>query len=69
MLRQRGGRVVLLDGVEVLSRHHFRTKDEARQVISAWVEEFYNPTRRHGSAGMTSPIHFEKSLTIRSVTA
>jgi len=36
-----------------------RAKDQARQVISAWVEEFYNPRRRHGSAGMKSPIEFE----------
>ena len=54
---------------EVLSRYHFRTKDEARQVISAWIEEFYNPKRRHSSAGMKSPIEFEKSLTIRAIAA
>jgi putative transposase len=54
---------------EVLSRHHFRTKDEARQVISAWVEEFYNPRRRHGSAGMKSPVEFEKTLTIKAIAA
>ena len=54
---------------EVLSRHHFRTKDEARQVISAWIEEFYNPRRRHSSADMMSPIEFEKSLTIKAIAA
>jgi len=54
---------------EVLSRQHFRTKDQARQVISAWVEEFYNPRRRHGSAGMKSPIEFEKSPTIKAIAA
>jgi len=54
---------------EVLSRHRFRTKDEARQVISAWVDEFYNPTRRHGSAGMKSPIEFEKTPTIKAIAA
>ena len=54
---------------EVLSRHHFHTKDEARRVISAWVEGFYNPKRRHGSAGMTSPIAFEKSPTIQAIAA
>ena len=54
---------------EVLSRHHFRTKDEARQVISAWVDEFYNPTRRHSTAGMKSPIEFEETPTIRAIAA
>jgi transposase InsO family protein len=54
---------------EVLSRHHFRTKDEARQVISVWIEEFYNPKRRHSSAGMKSPIEFEKTLTIKAIAA
>ncbi len=54
---------------EVLSRHHFRTKDQARRIINAWVEEFYNLRRRHGSAGMTSPIAFERSLTIKAIAA
>ncbi len=54
---------------EVLSRNTFRTKDEARQVISAWIEDFYNPTRRHGSAGMKSPIEFERSSTIKAIAA
>ena len=54
---------------EVLSRHHFRTKDEARQVISTWIEEFYNPRRRHGSAAMMSPIEFEKTLNIKAIAA
>ena len=54
---------------EVLSRHHFRTKDQARRMINAWVEEFYNLRRRHGSAGMTSPIAFERSLTIKAIAA
>jgi putative transposase len=54
---------------EVLSRHHFRTKDEARQFVSAWIEEFYNPKRRHSSAGMKSPIEFEKTLTIKAIAA
>jgi putative transposase len=47
---------------EVLSRHHFRTKDEARQVISAWIEQFYNPVRRHSTLAMRSPIGHEKAL-------
>ncbi len=48
---------------------HFRTKDEARRVISAWIEEFYNPKRRHSTAAMKSPLEFEKIITIRAIAA
>lgn len=44
---------------EVLSRHHFRTKAEARRVVLAWCHEFYNVRRRHSSAGMMSPDAYE----------
>jgi len=54
---------------EVLSRHTFATREEARRVISAWIEEFYNPRRRHSSAGMKSPIEYEKCLTIKAIAA
>jgi len=54
---------------EVLRRHRFRTKDEARQVISRWVHEFYNVRRRHSTIGMTSPDVFEKSLTLHAIAA
>ena len=45
---------------EVLSRHHFRTKDEARTVVLAWCHEFYNTRRRHSSAALLPPDEFEK---------
>jgi len=54
---------------EVLSRHTFATREQARRVISTWVQEFYNPRRRHSSAGMKSPIAYEESLTIRAIAA
>jgi putative transposase len=44
---------------EVLSRHHFTTRAEARRVVLAWCHEFYNVRRRHSSAGMLSPDAFE----------
>lgn len=44
---------------EVLSRHHFTTREQARQVISAWIEQFYNPIRRHSTLSMRSPIGHE----------
>jgi len=47
---------------EVLSRHTFATREQARQVISAWVEEFYNPIRRHSTLDLRSPIGHEQAL-------
>ena len=50
---------------EVLSRHHFTTRAEARQVVTLWVCDFYNSRRRHSSCGMKSPIDYERDATIR----
>jgi putative transposase len=44
---------------EVLSRHHFKTREEAQQTIVKWVVDFYNRRRRHSSCGMQSPIAYE----------
>jgi putative transposase len=46
---------------EVLSRHHFTTRDQARKIIVAWCQDFYNPRRRHSSAGLQAPDHYEKT--------
>jgi putative transposase len=45
---------------EVLSRHTFTTKAQARTIVLAWCHEFYNTRRRHSSAAMLSPAEFEK---------
>jgi putative transposase len=49
---------------EVLSRHHFTTREQARRVVTAWAYEFYNQRRRHSSAAMMSPIDYETSATV-----
>ena len=51
---------------EVLSRHHFRTRDEAQRVVVNWVVDFYNRTRRHSSCGMQSPIDYENTAANRA---
>lgn len=48
---------------EVLDRHHFLARDEARAAIFAWVEGWYNPHRRHSSLGYLSPQEFERRFT------
>jgi transposase InsO family protein len=51
---------------EVLSRHHFTTREEARQTIVKWVVDFYNRRRRHSSCGMQSPIDYETNAASRA---
>jgi putative transposase len=51
---------------EVLSRHHFSTRNEAREVITNWVCDFYNKARRHSSCGMKSPIDYENSAMLEA---
>src|ERR1019366_6277277 len=43
---------------EVLSRHHFTTKAQARTVVLAWCHEFYNTHRRHSSRMSRVPWNF-----------
>jgi len=47
---------------EVLSRHHFATRAQARAVVGAWCHDFYNTGRRHSSAGMMAPIDYEHAV-------
>jgi putative transposase len=54
---------------ELLSRHHFATKAQARAVVTAWCHEFYNGQRRHSSAGLLPPIEYEKIAVIQSEAA
>jgi transposase InsO family protein len=51
---------------EVLSRHHFTTRDEAQRVIVRWVGDFYNRRRRHSFCDMQSPIDYETSAANRA---
>jgi len=54
---------------EVLSRHHFTTKAQARQVVVAWCQDFYNSRRRHSSAALMSPIQYERLAADQPVAA
>lgn len=51
--------------VQLLKRERVRsqtylTRDDARADVFNCIEMFYNPKRRHGSAGDTSPAEFER---------
>ncbi len=50
--------------LELLDRHHWRTRDRLASAIFDYVEAFYNPRRRHSSIGNLSPAQFESRHTI-----
>ena len=44
---------------EFTSQHTFPTREEARRRIAAWIDDWYNTTRRHSTCGMMSPVAYE----------
>jgi putative transposase len=46
---------------ELLDRHHWTTRQHLASAIFEWIEAFYNPTRRHSSNGMLSPVDYEQT--------
>ena len=51
---------------EVLSRHHFSTREEAQEVVVTWVVDFYNGRRRHSTCGMISPVAYENAVNLEA---
>ena len=47
---------------ELLDRHTFRTRDQARLALFHWIEGSYNPRRRHSTLGQRSPQRHEKIM-------
>ncbi|MDU1063849.1 MAG: integrase core domain-containing protein [Cutibacterium avidum] len=46
---------------EVLSRHEFDTRAQARAVVIDGAYGFYNHQRRHSAAGIMSPVNYEQT--------
>jgi len=46
---------------ECLYRYHFKTRAEARTIIFAYLEGFYNRQRLHSTLGYQSPEQFEQA--------
>lgn len=44
---------------ELLTRTTYATRAEARRGVARWIDEFYNPRRRHSTCGMLSPVDYE----------
>lgn len=48
---------------ELLDRHVFRTRTQARTAVFDYLEGFYNTHRRHSALGYLSPAAFERQCT------
>lgn len=46
--------------LEILDQKAWKTREELANAIFEWIECWYNPTRRHSSIGMHSPVTFEQ---------
>jgi transposase InsO family protein len=44
---------------ELTSKHTFATREEARRRIAAWIDHWYNASRRHSTCDMMSPVAYE----------
>jgi putative transposase len=47
---------------ELLDHESYATRAEARAAIGDYIDNFYNPQRRHSSIGYVSPVEFELRL-------
>jgi len=45
--------------IELVHHKHYPTREQARHDIFAYIEGFYNRTRRHSAIGYLSPIEME----------
>jgi putative transposase len=54
---------------ELLARHRFATRTEARVAVFDYLEGFYNLRRRHSALGQLSPADYERSHQPRYTSA
>ena len=54
---------------ELVRRHTFKTRDQARLAVFSYIEGFYNPRRRHSAIGYLSPLEYETMLEQEAQTA
>jgi transposase InsO family protein len=54
---------------ELLRKYRFATRAEARRRVARWVDEWYNPRRRHSACAMRSPIDYELAIAAMAAAA
>ena len=54
---------------ELIDRTVWRTREEARLAVFAWIGTFYNRVRRHSALGYLSPEAFEAHYRVESAAA
>ena len=47
---------------ELLRKHDWHTRDDARRAIFRYIETWYNRKRRHSTLGYVSPAVYEEQL-------
>jgi len=50
---------------ELIDRHRFHTREEARGAVVEYIEGWYNPQRRHSSLGYVLPLRYEMVHALR----
>lgn len=53
---------------ELLRKRSFATLSQARRIVSEYIDQFFNPIRRHSTNGYFSPIEFELRWQSRQLT-
>ena len=53
---------------ELFRKRSFATHSQARRVVSEYIDQFFNPIRRHSTNGYFSPIEFELRWQSRQLT-
>ncbi len=54
---------------ELINRRSWKSRDQAKLAVFAYIETFYNPRRRHSALAYRSPVAFEKMVPTRKEVA
>ena len=57
-----GKKTVAVLEFELLMKHNWHTREEARRAIFQYIETWYNRKRRHSTLGYVSPAAYEQQL-------
>lgn len=49
---------------ELIMKHDWHTREDARRAVFRYIETWYNPRRRHSTLGSISPVEYEQQLQI-----